>query len=775
MAGSRRLLVLDDDPTGSQCVAGIDVAFDLDPAIPAEVLTEPGSTCFVLTNTRALDEADAVCLNRRLVAGVLADPVAREGLHVVSRSDSTLRGHVIAEPVAIADELAAHDVAVDAILLVPAMLEAGRYTEGDVHYAVVDGVPRRVEDTDFARDATFGYTRSDLREFLEERSGGAVRAADVLSIGLDDIRTGGVGRVHEILAAARDRRWVVVNATEYSDMEVVAEAVSLLEAEGRTLITRCGPSFVRPLAGQSGAQVVDPASITIPAGRLAHGLVVVGSHVGLTTTQLRAVQERGTLVEVELHVPSLLDDRREQHLGEVVERLRAALQEDDCVLYTSRDLVRSDDPAESLAIARSVSDAVVEVVRRVRSVKPAWVVAKGGITSHEVAANGLGIRRARVEGQFWPGQVSLFSAQEAPEEVMGAPYVVFPGNVGGEQALADVVDRLAAAVAAVAPAPDAARAPATIGWIGLGAMGAPMVRTAGAAGFAVRAFDLSPDAREAVADAATPVNSALEAATAADVVVVMVATPAQLESVLLGEGTSGTSGSSKSLGTSTAPGASGGIVSALTADTTLLIMSTVGPAAIEATVTALEGITTHVVDAPVSGGVARAGTGDLLIMVGGAEPHVATVRPLLDALAANAPVVGPRPGDGQRFKVVNQLLCGVHIAAAGEALALADSMGLDLKQVHEVLNTGAAASFMFGDRGGRMVEGARDDAAFDEVRSALSIFVKDMGLVSEAAREVGQEVPLAASAEGIYQRGSELGHDRKDDSIVFDVLRGEKG
>ena len=448
MAGSRRLLVLDDDPTGSQCVAGIDVAFDLDPAIPAEVLTEPGSTCFVLTNTRALDEADAVSLNRRLVAGVLADPVAREGLHVVSRSDSTLRGHVIAEPVAIADELAAHDVAVDAILLVPAMLEAGRYTEGDVHYAVVDGVPRRVEDTDFARDATFGYTRSDLREFLEERSGGAVRAADVLSIGLDDIRTGGVGRVHEILAAARDRRWVVVNATEYSDMEVVAEAVSRLEAEGRTLITRCGPSFVRPLAGQSGAQVVDSASITIPAGRLDHGLVVVGSHVGLTTTQLRAVQERGTLVEVELHVPSLLDDRREQHLGELVEKLRESLQHDDCVLYTSRDLVRTDDPAESLAIARSVSDAVVEVVRRVRSVKPAWVLAKGGITSHEVAANGLGIRRARVEGQFWPGQVSLFSAQEAPDEVMGAPYVVFPGNVGGEQALADVVDRLTAAVAA---------------------------------------------------------------------------------------------------------------------------------------------------------------------------------------------------------------------------------------------------------------------------------------------------------------------------------------
>lgn len=295
------------------------------------------------------------------------------------------------------------------------------------------------------------------------------------------------------------------------------------------------------------------------------------------------------------------------------------------------------------------------------------------------------------------------------------------------------------------PASSGAPSSTTIGWIGLGAMGAPMVRTAGAAGFIVRAFDLSPAARESVAETATPVGTALEAATGADVVVVMVATPAQLESVLFGEG---------------------GLVTALTSGTTLLIMSTVGPAALETTLAALDGITAHVVDAPVSGGVARAGTGELLIMVGGAEEDVAAVRPLLDALAANAPVVGARPGDGQRFKVVNQLLCGVHIAAAGEALALADSMGLDLKQVHEVLGTGAAASFMFADRGARMVDGA-----FDDVRSALSIFVKDMGLVGEAAREVAQEVPLASSAEAIYQRGSELGYDRKDDSVVVEVLR----
>lgn len=288
-----------------------------------------------------------------------------------------------------------------------------------------------------------------------------------------------------------------------------------------------------------------------------------------------------------------------------------------------------------------------------------------------------------------------------------------------------------------------------VAWIGLGAIGTPMARAAAAAGLAVTAFDLNPVAREAVADVAATTESALAAVQGADTVVIMVATPAQLDSVLFGEA---------------------GIAPALTAESTLLIMSTVGPAAIEQTAAKLEGITSRIVDAPVSGGAARAATGDLLVMVGGAEADVTAVRPMLDALASNAPVVGPRPGDGQRFKIVNQLLCGVHIAAAGEALALADSMGLDLEQVHEVLNTGAAASFMFADRGQRMVDGA-----FDDVRSALTIFVKDMGLVAEAAEQVGQDVPLATSAQQVYQRGSELGWDRRDDSIVYQVLRGGEG
>ena len=274
-----------------------------------------------------------------------------------------------------------------------------------------------------------------------------------------------------------------------------------------------------------------------------------------------------------------------------------------------------------------------------------------------------------------------------------------------------------------------------------------MALATAAAGMPVTAFDVLPASLKAVAPKIKDACSAREAVAGADVIAIMVATGDQLHSVLFGEE---------------------GIASDLSEDTVVLIMATVGPKAIEDAVQGLDGTGIRIVDAPVSGGVARAMTGELLMMVGGRESDVAAVQPLLNAMASNAPIVGKRPGDGQRFKIVNQLLCGVHIAAAGEALALADSMGLDLSQVHDVLGTGAAASFMFGDRGQRMVDGA-----FDDVRSALDIFVKDMGLVGEAAREVYQQVPLAATAEQLYIRGHREGVGRKDDSIVYKLLRGQ--
>jgi uncharacterized protein YgbK (DUF1537 family) len=439
----RRLAVLDDDPTGSQAVHGVSVVTMLERPEYAAGLAAPGDTCFILTNTRALDENEAVELNRA-AAHDLYSLAAETGatVEVVSRSDSTLRGHVHAEIEAIAAEhLAVTGRPVDGVLFCPAMIEAGRFTVDDVHFAVVDGVPTPVGDTEFAKDKTFGYTSSNLRDFAAERSGGTVAAVDVRSLSLDDIRIGGPERVAEILTEVSGLGWVVVNCTSYADLEVVTLGLQMAQDAGKTFLTRSGPSFVRALAGIEAKELTD---IAIDHDRAPHGLIAVGSHVGLTTRQVQEARQRGGLVEVELDVPALLDpSTAATHVDQAAARIVAALPHSDVLVCTSRDLVAVDnDPDASLDIARTVSTALVTVVEKARVARPAWVVAKGGITSHDLAVRGLGIRRATVAGQFLPGQISLFTPDEAPADVLGCAFVVFPGNVGGVDALAQVLDRL---------------------------------------------------------------------------------------------------------------------------------------------------------------------------------------------------------------------------------------------------------------------------------------------------------------------------------------------
>ncbi|TCO40522.1 uncharacterized protein YgbK (DUF1537 family) [Kribbella antiqua] len=442
----RRLAVLDDDPTGSQAVHGVSIVTVLERSEYAAGLAAPGDTCFILTNTRALDENRAVALNRTAAHDLYAfADAAGATVEVVSRSDSTLRGHVLAEVETIAAEhLAVTGRPVDGVLFCPAMLEAGRFTVEDVHFAVVDGEPTPVGQTEFARDETFGYTSSNLRDFLAERSGGT---AVVHSLSLEDIRVGGPERVAEILTAVSGLGWVIVNCTSYADLEVVALGLQHAQDAGKTFLTRSGPSFVRALAGIEAKEALGPADIAIDRSRARHGLIAVGSHVGLTTRQVEAARQRGGLVEVELRVPDLLDSRTAAaHIDEAAARIVAALPVSDVLVCTSRDLVAVDgDPDASLDISRTVSAALVSVVQKARAARPAWVVAKGGITSHDLAVRGLGIRRATVAGQFLPGQISLLTPDEAPAEVIGCPYVVFPGNVGGPDALALVLDRLRAA------------------------------------------------------------------------------------------------------------------------------------------------------------------------------------------------------------------------------------------------------------------------------------------------------------------------------------------
>jgi uncharacterized protein YgbK (DUF1537 family) len=441
----RRIAVLDDDPTGSQTVHDVDVVTVFEPDEIAAGLSPAGATCFILTNTRSLPEANAVALNTR-IGRILFELAARldAPIDVVSRSDSTLRGHVIAEVRAL--DAVRREVTgrgFDGVLMVPAYFEAGRFTAGNVHWARVGAELLPASETEFARDATFGYAASDLREFVAEKSGGMVEPGEVLSITHDDIRLGGPQRVAEILAGVNGGAFVVVNAVESADLDVVVLGLLDAEAAGKSFLHRSGPSFVQSLAGLDPRDPLRVSDIW-PAGHPGgHGLVVVGSHVGLTSRQVAVAQQHGGLAEVELDVAAIADSaRRDSYVAEVTRQVVSALDNSDVLLFTSRTLLRGRDAAESLEISRRVSTAVTEVVRIALATKPAWVIAKGGITSHDVAVRGLGIRRAKVLGQLLPGLVSVFRPIDAAPEVIGTPYVVFAGNVGDETTLASVIDLL---------------------------------------------------------------------------------------------------------------------------------------------------------------------------------------------------------------------------------------------------------------------------------------------------------------------------------------------
>jgi 3-hydroxyisobutyrate dehydrogenase len=282
---------------------------------------------------------------------------------------------------------------------------------------------------------------------------------------------------------------------------------------------------------------------------------------------------------------------------------------------------------------------------------------------------------------------------------------------------------------------------ARVGWLGLGAMGLPMVNRLIGASHTVTAFDPVPASLEALAaSGGRPASTAAEAAADADVVFVTVATPEQATAALFGPG---------------------GAADAIPPGATVIVMSTIGPVAVRALAERLAEASISLLDAPMSGGVARAERGELVIMVGGPSALFEATRPYLDLLGTTVAYVGENVGDGQSLKLVNQLLAGVHIAAAAEALGFAAALGLDPRAAWEVVRHGAAGSFMLNDRGARMLDGE-----FEPVRSALDIFVKDMGLVVSAAKSRKLPTPLAVAAEQLYLAGTAEGLGRRDDSAV---------
>jgi len=438
--GGHKLVVLDDDPTGTQTVYDIPVLTEWGVDVLAAELANDLPAFYILTNSRSLPLTAAKALNIEIAQNlVAASKQSGREFAVVSRSDSTLRGHYPGEVDALTDALGQE---VDACLLIPFFLEGGRHTINDVHYVAEGENLIPAAETPFAQDAAFGYKASNLREWVVEKTNGRIKPRQISSISLDDIRTGGPDRVAAQLATLEGGGVCVINASTMRDQEIFVAGLLTAEAEGKRFIYRTAASFVQARLGLATRSILTRADLGNENNRNG-GLIVVGSYVPKTTSQVETLLARGTVNALEVSVDALLDDvQQSTEILRVVTNMNESLgRGEDTMIYTSRKLVRVDDAEQSLAIGNRVSESLVRIVQSIRT-RPRYLLAKGGITSSDVATRGLSVKRAMVMGQILPGVPMWQMGDES--RFPGMPYIVFPGNVGDENAVADVVETLSA-------------------------------------------------------------------------------------------------------------------------------------------------------------------------------------------------------------------------------------------------------------------------------------------------------------------------------------------
>ncbi len=435
ISSGRRLAVIDDDPTGVQTVHGTKVFMSWSVDVLRKAISSGEPVFYVSTNSRALNPEEAKGLSFE-VGQNLRGASRKEGREVLlaSRSDSTLRGHFPYEVDALISGLGAK---IDGIIIAPAFFECDRYTIDDVHWVEQGGEMVPAAQTEFARDPIFGFKNSNLREWVAEKTKGAVKAEDVRSLPLELVREGGPEAVTAELLKTSNKVPVIANAACYEDLEVLALGIQEAERRGKKFAYRCAASFVKARGGFEKKPLLTHGDLATSSGP---GLVVAGSYVERTSQQLAQLLTSGMVEGVELRVQELFRrESRDIEIQSVVDRMNQKLGAGtSLLLYTSREMHRI--PGMDFQDAGNViMGALCEVLKRIK-IRPGYLVAKGGITSIELARTALNVKEALVLGQIIAGvPVLRFSADARWPDI---PYVVFPGNVGDSRALLRVVSIL---------------------------------------------------------------------------------------------------------------------------------------------------------------------------------------------------------------------------------------------------------------------------------------------------------------------------------------------
>lgn len=443
-ANNKKIVVLDDDPTGVQTVHDISVYTNWEKESIRQGFEEENNLFYVLTNSRGFTVEQTTKAHREIAAVV--DEVAKEcgkEYIFISRSDSTLRGHYPLETELLKENYEKNTgKTIDGEILCPFFKEGGRFTIDNVHYVKYGGELVPANETEFAKDKTFGYSAPTMPDYVEEKTNGAYKAADVTCISLEDIHNAEIDRIEEQLMAVKDFNKIIVNAVDYVDVKVFCIALYRAMAKDKVFMFRTAAAIVKVMGGVSSQPLLTREQMVVKETANG-GIVVVGSHTDKTTKQVEALKELTDIEFIELDATLVKDDEAFE-----AEVKRCLAKEEECIqagktvcCYTTRALITADtgDKEDELRLSVKISDAVQSLVGRL-SITPSFVIAKGGITSSDVGTKALAVRKANVLGQIRPG-IPVWQTGEESKFPM-TPYVIFPGNVGEISTLKEAVEVL---------------------------------------------------------------------------------------------------------------------------------------------------------------------------------------------------------------------------------------------------------------------------------------------------------------------------------------------
>ena len=440
----KKLVVLDDDPTGVQTVHDVSVYTDWEEESIRNGFEEKEAMFFILTNSRSFSVEETTKVHQDIAARVAK--VARElgqDSMIISRGDSTLRGHYPLETQLLADGLTKNEgVVIDGEIICPFFPEGGRYTMDNIHYVKEQDNLVPAGMTEFAKDKTFGYKSSDLTEYVEEKTEGKYHKEDCITISLDELNALDVQGIKDKLMSAQNMAKIIVNAVSYADLKVFCAALVLAMKAGKHYMARTAAAFTKVMGRISDQPLLGRAQLEGDTKN--GGIVLIGSHVKKTTDQLNCLKELdGQADFMEFQVNTVFE---ENGLEKEVERTVKAAEEKilsgrTVVIYTSRQLLAPENmtPEEKLHISVKISNAVTSIIGKL-SVKPKFIIAKGGITSSDVGTKALRVKKARVMGQVKKGIPVWMTGEES--KFPGMPYIIFPGNVGEVSTLKEIVEEL---------------------------------------------------------------------------------------------------------------------------------------------------------------------------------------------------------------------------------------------------------------------------------------------------------------------------------------------